>query len=89
VARLVSGRGAKPMTEVDCPPCPSLEAWTQPGCRGVTSGMRPRSDKDTPVGRMGQLMTMPLESISMTCPVFPNRITWVEGEKKSLASITR
>ena len=31
VARLVSGRGAKPITEVDCPPWPSLEACTQPG----------------------------------------------------------
>src|SRR5262249_34448507 len=31
VDRLVSGSGAKPMIEVDCPPWPSLGAGTQPG----------------------------------------------------------
>ena len=34
-------------------------------------------------------MTMPRLSISITWPVLPNRIGWVEGEKNSLASMTR
>src|SRR5215217_4142831 len=89
VARLVSGKGAKPMTEVEWPPCPSPDACTQPGWLDVMSGTRLISEMDTPVGRIGQLMTMPRLSMSMTCPVLPNRMTWVEGEKNSLASITR
>ena len=47
------------------------------------------SESGTPVGRMGQLMTMPRWSISITCPVLPKRMGEIEGEINSLASITR
>src|SRR5574340_1263043 len=48
VARLVFGRGAKPITEVSSPPWPSLDACTHPGCCGVTSGIKLGSDNGTP-----------------------------------------
>src|SRR5512144_696210 len=77
------------MMEEERPPWPSLGALVQPGCLGVTRGIKLLSERLTPVGRIGQLMTTPRLSISMTCPVLQNRIGWVEGEKNSLASMTR
>lgn len=89
VARLVSGSGAKPMMDDVRPPCPSLGAFTQPGSSGVTSGISAVSARRTPVGRIGQFITMPRLSINIPWPVLPNRIGEMEGEKNSFASRTR
>ena len=77
VARVVSGSGENPMIDEERPPCPSLGAFVQPGSRSVTSGASEASESLTPVGRIGQLTTMPRWSINMTWPVLPNRIGWV------------
>ena len=63
------------------PPCPSPWVNAQLASGRVTLFTSSGSDNCIPVGRMGQSITIPRESISITCPVSPKMIGSMEEAK--------